>query len=66
MRDLLGQIRTGLEANLYYLSLFVTLCVPSMCGAMDSEDGRDNGKRYIAWFNKYVAYKYNSKYLSEQ
>jgi hypothetical protein len=58
MRDLIEQIRSGLQANLYYLSLFTVLAVPDICGAIDSEDGHATKKKYIEWFNKYVGPKY--------
>ena len=54
MRNLLDQIEWGLDANLYYLSLFASLALPDICGAMDSEDGQASRDRYVAWFNKYV------------
>lgn len=57
MRDLLQQIESGLQNNLYYLSLFATLSVPDMCAALSSPDGRTDGTKYAAWFDKYVAPK---------
>lgn len=59
MRNLLNQIQQGLEANLYYLSLFVALSMPDICGAIESENGEATGQKYENWFNKYVAPKYN-------
>ena len=47
------------EANLYYLSLFVTLSMPDICGAIESKNGEASGKKYEDWFNQYVAPKYN-------
>lgn len=58
MRDFLAQIRRGLNANLYYLSLFSALAIPDICGAMSSENGETNREKYAAWFDKYVAPKY--------
>jgi len=59
MRDLLEQIQRGLELNLYYLSLFVALTIPGICGAMASEDGLATGDKYKNWFDQYVAPKYH-------
>ncbi len=59
MRHVLQQINLGLQANLYYLSLFAALSVPDMCAALSSPDGKTNGARYATWFDKYVAPKYN-------
>ena len=59
MKDLLEQIQIGLEANLYYLSLFASLCIPDICGAIRSEDGLSTNDKYKDWFNEYVAEKYD-------
>ena len=65
MRDLLEQIRAGLKANLYYLSLFTALAVPDICGAIGSEDGQAGRPKYIDWFNRYVADKYRGYLTAE-
>jgi hypothetical protein len=59
MRDILEQIENGLDSNQYYLSLFVSLTIPAICGSLESNDGRDSRKKYEAWFDEYVAPKYN-------
>ncbi len=61
MEDLIKQIKAGLDANLYYLSLFVALAIPDICGAIESENGRSSGKKYKNWFDTYLRPK-NSKY----
>jgi hypothetical protein len=58
MRDFLAQIRRGLDAKLYYLSLFSALAIPDICGAMGSKDGRATGENYEAWFDEYVTPEY--------
>jgi len=58
MKNLLGQIKKGLDNNLYYLSLFAVLSIPDICGAIDSENGEASKDKYVQWFNKYVARKY--------
>jgi hypothetical protein len=58
MRDLLEQIRKGLDNNLYYLSLFVALSLPDICGAMNSTNGEACKYKYVDWFDRYVAGKY--------
>ncbi len=60
MRDLLGQIQTGLNANLYYLSFFTSLAIPDICGALESENGEASKDKYIDWFDNYIASKYNN------
>lgn len=60
MKNLLKQIQQGLEVNLYYLSLFVALSMPDICGAIESQNGEATGKKYEDWFNEYVSPKYNN------
>lgn len=62
MRELLGQIKTGLDHNLYFLSLFVSLTIPDICGAMESNDGVARREKYKAWFNKYLVPRNPQKY----
>jgi hypothetical protein len=52
------QIESALEQNLYYLALHSVLALPSICGAMESDNGKDSGNKYRAWFDKWVADKY--------
>lgn len=65
MRDFFVQIRRGLDANLYYLSLSAALMVPDICGAMESEDGRADGSRYKSWFDRYVADRYGTFFTAD-
>ena len=57
LKDLLAQIETAVDANLYLIALFASLAIPDICGAIDSEDGTASKSKYINWFNKYVADK---------
>lgn len=65
MRDLLKQIELSLHANLYYLSLVAVLCLPDMCAALGSLDGRTTGQRYAKWFDDNVAPKYGDRLSGE-
>ncbi|MEK7624585.1 MAG: hypothetical protein AAB404_02620 [Patescibacteria group bacterium] len=60
MRGFLTQIKKGLDENLYLLSLFSALAIPDLCGAISSENGKASKEKYKAWFDNYVAPKYNS------
>jgi hypothetical protein len=60
MRDFLNQIRASLDSNLYYVALFASLAVPDICGAIGSDNGQASKKKYIEWFDRYVAPKYRS------
>lgn len=53
--------QVGLTAdnpNLYFIALMSALSLPDICGALESDDGRASGARYKAWFDQWVAYKY--------
>ena len=52
------QIEKALEQNLFYLALHSVLALPSICGAMESENGKDSGNKYRAWFDAWVSQKY--------
>lgn len=52
------QILKGLDNDLYQLSLFTTLTLPDIGGAIDSGSSVSNGKRYKKWFNKYAEAKF--------
>lgn len=58
MKDLLLQIDTALDANLYYLAMFGALAIPDICAAMQAESGQTTSRRYKNWFNRYVADRY--------
>ncbi len=58
MRDLLSQIRTAIDSNLYFLALFGALAIPDICGALGSVNGKASMKKYTEWFNQHVAPKY--------
>lgn len=58
MRDFLRQIRLAIDANLYFVALFSVLAIPDLCGAISSKGGTSSKKKYIEWFDKYVAANY--------
>lgn len=61
MKNLLEQLEQGINAGLYYLTLFVALSIPDICGALESKNGQADSKKYKDWFNQYVASKYNGR-----
>ena len=65
MRDLLGQIRRASGAGLYYAALFPALALPDICAALESDDGIATAPRYIAWFDKWVAPRYQGWFSGE-
>jgi hypothetical protein len=58
MKNFINQVRICSQSELYQLSLFASLSIPDICGALASNDGLAKGHRYIKWFDKYVGYKY--------
>ena len=54
MNDLGTSIRHCLATENYYGALFLTLVVPSVCGALESADGKDSKTKYATWFDRYV------------
>lgn len=58
MRDLLDQIYAAVTSGHHYLSLFPTLTLPGICGAMESENGWDTRDKYVAWFDRWAASKF--------
>ena len=58
MKYLLEQIRKALCVNLYYVSLFTSLAIPDICGAIGSANGKASDTKYKNWVDKYVAHKY--------
>ncbi|TSC64131.1 MAG: hypothetical protein G01um1014106_256 [Parcubacteria group bacterium Gr01-1014_106] len=54
MEDVLNAIKRGISSENYYSALFLAILVPSICGALESDDGQDNEQRYTAWYDRYV------------
>ena len=65
MRDLLAQIRAALDGNLYYLALFVTLAVPDICAALDSDTGEASAVKYKRWFDSNLGSLYGEAFTGE-
>jgi hypothetical protein len=54
MDDLIAAIKQNLETQNYYSALFLTLVLPSICGALESENGQDSSEKYKGWYNRYI------------
>ncbi len=57
MDDLFNEIERGLNAGVYQLCLGMALCIPDICAALQSEDGKTSGKKYKDWYQKYASDK---------
>lgn len=60
VKDLLSQIRSAINSNLYFLALFGALAIPDICGALGSANGEASGKKYKDWFDQNVTAKYGT------
>ncbi len=65
MKDFLLQIRGALKVDLYYLSLFATLAIPDICGALDSADGIATPSKYKTWFDEQLRKEYGESFSGE-
>jgi hypothetical protein len=65
IRELLQQIEVALEARLFYLALYISLTLPDICGAIDSNSGLATGKAYKDWFKTYLGTKFLPKLSAE-
>jgi hypothetical protein len=54
----LQQIQSCANQKLYYVAIMTSLAVPDIGGAIDSNDGKANKKKYINWFDGYAAPKF--------
>lgn len=54
MDEFLLQIERTLGTGSYYATLFMCLCVPDICAALEAANGETSGPRYKAWFNANV------------
>ena len=66
MDELLRQIEHSITSGSYLLGLYVSLSLPDICGALESDNGKASGAKYKAWFDKWVATKYNKSLSGEQ
>lgn len=54
MRTLIAQTRKAVESELYYLALMSALTIPDIAGALEASNGNAIGRRYAAWYEKWV------------
>jgi hypothetical protein len=58
MEELIKELKISLENKLYVTSINTALIIPDICSALQSSNGRTNGKKYSNWFNDFVGEKY--------
>lgn len=51
----LYELKSITELKYYNLALISSLCIPDICGGIDSPDNKATGADYRKWFNKYMS-----------
>jgi hypothetical protein len=51
---LIDQLDQSIDSEYYFLALAMALSVPDIAAAIGSNDGEANGKKYMAWYDKWV------------
>ena len=51
---LLSDIEKALNNKLYFIALQSTLTIPDICSALESDNGKTDGKSYAKWYDKNV------------
>ena len=54
MKNFTDSIRKAVEDKNWFAALFLALCMPDICGAIETPNDR-NGVRYTRWFNENLA-----------
>ena len=62
MEEILDQIKGAISCKLYYSALFMTIAIPDICSALQSQNNDSDRKKYKNWFNKYIAKSRPNKY----
>jgi len=62
MEEIFKQIKDAIACKLYYSALFMTVAIPDICSALQSENNKTTGRKYKNWFNKYIPKLSPNKY----
>ena len=62
MEEFLNQIKGAISCKLYYPALFMTVAIPDICSALQSQNNDSDSKKYKEWFNKYITKLQSNKY----
>jgi hypothetical protein len=58
MESILYDIRQALSNNLYYAAIMLSLGMPDLCAALESDDGKTTHQDYKRWFREWFQPKY--------
>lgn len=55
VETILEDIERALDVGAFYLAIAVSVSLPDICGALETEDGASHPNRYKDWFARYLA-----------
>ena len=58
MTRFIDDIRSSIDNRNWYSAMFVSLCMPDVCGKLENPTLRSK-QRYIEWFTKYMSTRYS-------
>jgi hypothetical protein len=58
MRRFTSAVRQTLAAENWVAALYLAVTLPDICARLESNNQRSNGKRYAAWFDRFVGHRY--------
>lgn len=59
MEVILKDVERALSARLYYLAIMMSLTIPDVCAALETNDGKTSPNRYTRWCKDYLVSKYS-------
>lgn len=60
MEDLLTEIDRAAGEGYLYIAVMAALSVPDIAGGLTAENGQATGKRYVAWFDRWLGGEYGN------
>lgn len=62
MHNLIAAIQTSCAQQNWYAALYMALTMPDICSKLQDPISKKSGKRYQAWFDKYLKPAYKSDF----
>ena len=62
MQNLLTAVRTSCSEKNWYAALYMALTLPDICANLQEPGAKESGKRYRAWFDRYLKPVYKSEF----
>ena len=61
MERFITAVQNSLTTQNWYSALYLALTLPDICARLESDDGKSNRTKFIAWYDTYMADKYNKR-----